>query len=133
MRLPRHNRYDYSAIVDRADYDWPDGKRLAVYIGLNIEDFAFGQGLGHAPTPTASPNDQRSHAWREYGLRVGVWRLFDLLDELGLPACHLVNSTIAADYPPIVAKIAARGDEIIGHGRTNSETQGDLAEADEAA
>src|SRR5690348_18221813 len=37
---------DYSPIVDRPDYSWPDGKRLAVYLGLNIEHFAFGAGEG---------------------------------------------------------------------------------------
>ena len=47
MQLPYHDRYPYSAIVERGNYDWPGGKRLAVYIGLNIEHFAFGAGRGH--------------------------------------------------------------------------------------
>ena len=42
LRLPYHNRYAYSPIADRPDYSWPGGKRLAVYLGLNIEHFAFG-------------------------------------------------------------------------------------------
>ena len=128
-----HDRYDYSPIVSRPDYDWPEGKRLAFYIGLNIEHFTFGEGLGHTPTMAGRPTDHRHHAWREYGVRVGVWRIFDLLDELKLPACHLVNSTVCEHYPQIIERIAARGDEIVGHGRTNSESQGDLAEGDEAA
>ena len=41
MLLPRHNRYDYSIINQRPDYSWPDGKRLAFWIGTNIEVFAF--------------------------------------------------------------------------------------------
>ena len=40
-----HGRYGYSALPDRPVYDWPEGKRLAVYIGLNLETFAFGEGL----------------------------------------------------------------------------------------
>ena len=62
-----HDRYDYSPIVSRPDYDWPEGKRLAFYIGLNVEHFLFGKGLGHTPTAVGKPNDQRHHAWREYG------------------------------------------------------------------
>ena len=42
MQLPYHHRYPYSPIIDRPDYSWPDGKRLAVYLGLNVEHFAFG-------------------------------------------------------------------------------------------
>ncbi len=133
--LPKHDRYDYSAIVSRPDYTWPEGKRLAFYFALNIEDFAFGKGGGHSPSPTRKepPPDPLSFAWRDYGLRVGIWRIFDLLDELGLPACHLLNSTICDDYPPIIDKIRERGDEVVSHGRTNSERQGEFIEKEEAA
>ena len=47
MLLPHHNRYAFSSINERKPYSWPDGKRLALYIGLNIEHFAFGTGLTH--------------------------------------------------------------------------------------
>lgn len=45
MRLPGHDRCSYSAITERALYDWPGEKRLAVYVALNLEHFAFGEGL----------------------------------------------------------------------------------------
>src|SRR5262249_8407640 len=48
VMLPTHGRYDYSNITRRPDYSWPDGKRLAVYVALNIEAFAFGVGKGAA-------------------------------------------------------------------------------------
>ncbi len=76
--------------------------------------------------------DARTFAWRDYGNRVGVWRLYDLLDELQLPACHLVNSAIFDYCPQIAGPIKSRGDEVIGHGRTNAERQGHLWEEDEA-
>ena len=133
MKLEEHGRYDYSALVERPDFDWPGGKRLAFYLALNVEQFAFGGGLGHTPTALGPPPDPRNFAWRDYGLRVGIWRLFDLADQLGLPLCHLINSTASERYPQIVARIAARGDEIVGHGRTNSERQADLDEAGERA
>ena len=46
MKLDKNRRYPYSAIINRPDYSWPNGSKLAVYIGLNIEHFAFGTGLG---------------------------------------------------------------------------------------
>jgi allantoinase len=132
MRLPHHERYDYSAISRRPTYDWPNGKRLAVYLGINIEHFAFGTGLGHTVTVEQPPPDPRTFCWRDYGNRVGVWRLFDLLDELGLPACHLINTTVLDYAPEIPEAILARKDEFIGHGRTNAERQGQMWEEDEA-
>jgi peptidoglycan/xylan/chitin deacetylase (PgdA/CDA1 family) len=134
MDLPKHDRYDYSPIVERPDYSWPGGKRLAFYVALNVEHFAFGVGgMGHTPTEAAPLPDARNYAWRDYGLRVGVWRLFDLLDELGLPACHLLNTAVYDHAPQILARIRKRGDEIVGHGRTNTERQGDLDETAETA
>ncbi len=128
MEIKHHGRFGYSPITERKDYDWPDGKRLALYIGLNIEHFSFGEGLGHTPTNPGTQPDVRNYSWRDYGLRVGIWRIFDLLDDFGLPACHLMNTAIYDYAPQIPARIRARGDEFVGHGRTNSEQQGDLSE-----
>ena len=131
MKLKTHNRYSYSPISERPDYDWPDGKRLAVYFALNIEHFSFGEGLGHTPTQPATPPDVRNYSWRDYGLRVGIWRIFDLFDELELPACHLMNTAVYDYAPQIPVRIRTRGDEFIGHGRTNSEEQGGCSEYEE--
>jgi allantoinase len=133
VKFERHDRYDYSPIVERPDFSWPNGARLAFYVALNVEHFSFGGGLGHTPTALGPPPDQRNYAWREYGLRVGIWRIFDLLEELGLPAAHLLNATVCEDCPQIIARIKARGDEVVGHGRTNSERQSELDEPAEAA
>ena len=53
--LASHGRFPYQAITGRADYAWPNGARLAVYLGFNIEHFAFGEGLGAELGP-ASPH-----------------------------------------------------------------------------
>jgi hypothetical protein len=63
LEIRQHNRYDYSPITGRPDYDWPDGKRLEFYIGLNIEHFGFGEGLGHTPTSPGPQPDVRNYAW----------------------------------------------------------------------
>src|SRR5207253_2134990 len=92
--LPTHGRYDYSNITKRPDYAWPGGRRLAVYVALNIEAFSFGAGKGAAIAP---PDQAQSHSvisWRDYGNRVGIWRLFELLDELGIPAEAQMNTAV---------------------------------------
>ena len=120
-------------IDGRPVYDWPGGKRLAFYIGTNVEYFAFGAGAGSDPAFGAGGRQtQRNYAWRDYGHRVGIWRLFDLLDELKLPAAHNLSSLMCDHRPDIVERMKARGDEIIGHGRTQSERQMTMWEGDEA-
>ncbi len=138
--LPRHGRFDYAPITRRDLPPWPGGERLAVYLALNIEHFGFGGGLGArlAPPAATTPDspaapDVLNHAWREYGNRVGAWRLLELFDDLSLPAAALVNTALYDHAPELVAACVARGDEIVGHGHSNAEAQGALAEADERA
>jgi len=131
MEMRAHDRYDFVPLPDRPVYDWPGGKRLAVCLCNNIEHFSFLSGLGSDHTLPGAAQTTRNYAWRDYGNRVGQWYLFDLFDELDLPCSHNVNAA-ALDYAPqIVERIKARGDEVIGHGRTNSERQDALPEADE--
>lgn len=130
VKLKSHNRYAYSALPHRPDYSWPDGRRLAVYIGLNLEHFSFGEGLGAQLAPSAEP-DVLNYAWREYGNRIGAWRMLELFDQLSIPASVLINSSLYEHCPELVAGFRGRGDEIVGHGRTNAERQGDLSEAEE--
>ncbi|HEX3863512.1 MAG TPA: polysaccharide deacetylase family protein [Stellaceae bacterium] len=132
MKLPDHGRYDYVPITKRPVYDWPEGKRLAVYLCNNIEHFAFGRGTGTDSTGAMDNQSHRTHAWRDYGNRVGLWYYLDLLDEFGLPGAHNVNSAVLEYCPEIVERLTGRGDEYIGHGRTNSERQDILWEEDEA-
>lgn len=133
LKLPHHNRYSYSSIEKRQGYTWPDGKKLAFYLAINVEQFAFMSGFGVDPhSGVAARQTQRNYAWRDYGLRVGVWRLFAMLKEFGLPATILINSLVCENFPDIVAKIAERGDDVCGHGRSNAEFLMDVWEHDEA-
>lgn len=133
MILPDHGRFGYSAIAARPDFAWPGGKRLAFYIGLNLEHFAFGAGLGAELAPGGPQPDVLNHAWRDYGNRVGAWRMIDLLDSLDLPATVLANSAMYDHAPDLMAAFRARGDEVAGHGRTNSERQSTMDESEERA
>jgi allantoinase len=129
--LPEHGRYDFAPLVERKDYRWPGAKRLAFLLTTNIEWFAFGAGQGHDPAKLGEPQTHRNYSWRDYGNRVGVWRLFDLLDELRLPDAHCTNSLIYDYAPQITDAIRRRGDEVIAHGRTNAENLRGLWPADE--
>jgi hypothetical protein len=129
--LPRHNRYDYSPLPERKDYSWPEGKRLAFCITTNVECFAFGAGLGHDPAKTGEPQTHRNYSWRDYGNRIGIWRMFDLFDELKLPLAHNANSLLYEFAPQVMAAIKRRGDEIVAHGRSNAENHRGMWEADE--
>ncbi len=129
--LPTHGRFDYSPITQRPRYRWPGGAGLAVYLGFNIEHFAFGEGLGAGIGPASPQPDVLNYSWREYGNRVGAWRCLELFDSLGLPAAALINTALYDHCPELVAACVARGDELVGHGHTNAERQSALDEAAE--
>ena len=133
MELRTHDRYDYAPLRGRADYSWPAGRRLAVYFALNLEHFSYGEGLGAELAPGGPHPDILNYAWRDYGNRVGAWYMLDAFDALRLPMAALVNSAMYDYAPALVAACRSRGDEIVGHGRTNAERQGVLGEADERA
>ncbi len=127
-----HGRYSYRPITDRPVYDWPGGKRLALYLGVNHEVFRFGDGHGAELAPAKTQPDVMNYAWRDYGNRVGVWRLFDLFDRLGLRTTALLNADVLDQCPGLAEACRDRGDEIAAHGATNAEAQGELSRADEA-
>ncbi len=131
--VPGHGRFDYTPITRRAPYRWPNGAGLAVYLGFNLEHFAFGEGLGAGIAPASPQPDVLNHAWREYGNRVGAWRCLELFDALGLPTGALINTALYDHCPELVQAFVDRGDELIGHGHTNAERQGQMGEDDERA
>lgn len=129
--LTSHGRYAYSAIIDRPVYGWPRGKGLAVFLALNVEHFPFGEGMGIPLAPAQPEPDVVNYSWRDYGNRVGVWRLLAEFDRLALPATVLANTALYEHAPQVMAAFRARGDEIVGHGVTNAERQGTMEEDEE--
>lgn len=128
----QHNRYAYRPITERPVYDWPGGRRLALYLGVNYEVFDFGGGLGAELAPAKTQPDVMNYAWRDYGNRVGAWRLFDLFDRLDLRTTALVNADVLDRCPGLAEACRDRGDEIAAHGGSNARAQGDLDKPDEA-
>ena len=111
----------------------PRAVRLAVYVGLNLEHFAFGAGLGAGLGPRNPEPDVLNYAWRDYGNRVGAWRCLELFEQLRLRATVLLNTSLYDYCPELVDAFVKRGDELVGHGHTNSERQGEMSEKAERA
>ena len=122
--IRRSERYDDSFITERKPFKWPGNNSLAVWFAPNVEvwqyDSAFGVGI--SPNPTNYVPDVFNYAWREYGPRVGLWRLADVLDEAGVKATVALNSQVCGVYPKAVEEMKKRGWEFMGHGTTNSTT-----------
>jgi len=124
--------YRYWPITERPRVEWPQGRKMAFYIGLNIESYVPGEkGIGLVP-PLAMPLDPMNQSWRDYGPRVGIWRMIELLDELELPASVLLNSDVCRNFPQIIEAGRARNWAWLGHGVTNSRLWTDMTRADEA-
>jgi allantoinase len=116
--------YDYSPMRGRAKLKWPNGARLAVHIVPNIEHWDVHGDNGRM--------DVRNNPRNDYGLRVAVWRLFDIFSERNIPTTIALNASVCRFYPQVIDAAKARGDEFMGHGMTNSEHL-DLVPPDRAA
>ena len=126
-------RYTYSSIVSRAPFRWPNGARIAVYFALGLEQYAFGEGLTEDLVPGMSVPDVLNSSWRDYGNRVGAWRILDAFRQQGTPLAILLNSALCEHAPDLVESCRMGGCELIAHGYSNSDTMAGMAEADEAA
>lgn len=116
-------RFSYSPLPMRPLYAWPGGRRLAAYVTVNVEHFPFGENSGPDLDRGTLPWSQRSWLWREYGNRIGAWRLMQLFDELELPVGVIANTAIYDHCPEVLAAHCRRGDELISHGRNQQERQ----------
>jgi peptidoglycan/xylan/chitin deacetylase (PgdA/CDA1 family) len=119
----RADRYDDSFIFERKPFTWPGNKSLAVWIAPNIEVWRYDSPSGQAITPNdrGIVPDVVNYAWREYGMRVGLWRFADVLDAAGVKATVALNAAVVEHHPKAVDEMKRRGWEFMGHGITNSE------------
>ncbi len=126
--------FNYSPIVEREPIRWPGGARVAFYVGVNVEHFhidAPSTSLVEA-TSTLVP-DPLNYGWRDYGARVGIWRLTESLDRHGIRASVLLNSEVCARYPQIIQAGLARDWAWLAHGATNSLLHANLSPEEERA
>jgi peptidoglycan/xylan/chitin deacetylase (PgdA/CDA1 family) len=132
----QYSRYDYAPIGRRPPLRFPDGKRIAVIPYVNVQHFpADRPELVHALVPaTASfQPDVLNTTWRDYGLRVGIWRLFEMLERHGLRASALLNREVCREYPAVVDEGNRLGWEWLASSHHGSSYLNGLAEAEERA
>jgi allantoinase len=123
--------FDYSPIVERAPIRWPGHARIAFYVGLNVEHYQVGRPATSIFDGTASlVPDPLNYGWRDYGPRVGIWRLIESLDRHGIRASALLNSDVCLRYPQIIEAGLARNWAWLAHGKDNSTFQAGMS-ADE--
>ncbi len=113
-----HGYYPYSNLFERPPLAWPSGKAVAVAIVVNLEWFPIlpadkpFRAPGHMVTPYP---DYRHYTAREYGTRVGFYRMLDAFAKVGARVSVAANGAIAERYPQIIADILADGHEIVAH------------------
>jgi allantoinase len=125
-------RYVYSALPDRPKLTWPDGKRIAFWIVSNHEFYELDP--PNTPTLAAWPDARPAVlevGWRDYGNRVGIWRLIEMLDRFELKASISLNVALCDHHPETAEACAERGYEFFSHGVYNTRYLYDLSEAEE--
>jgi peptidoglycan/xylan/chitin deacetylase (PgdA/CDA1 family) len=127
------DRYRYSPIVGRPGGGWPNGKGLAVYVAVGVEEYRFGDGHTEDLLPGVAFPDLVNTAWRDYGNRVGVFRLLDRLAGHGIPPTVLLNTMVYDSAPDVPIAARRLGAEIVGHGISNSDSLAGLTEERESA
>src|SRR5271154_308734 len=92
--LRHHGRYAYSPLGRRPTFRWPNGARVAVYFALGLEEYSVGEGLAENLVPGGSYPDVLNTSWRDYGNRVGAWRVLEAFRAQGWPLAILLNSAV---------------------------------------
>ena len=114
-----HDRYDWSELSKRKPIQWPGGARIALWVTVSLQWFPLDQqGKPFKPLgslQTAYP-DLRHYTLRDYGNRVGIFRIMKALGKYSIRASAPVNAAVAARYPSLVRDIASQGWELVGHG-----------------
>ncbi len=116
---PDHARYDADPFPDRSPLNLPGGADVGLWVTVALEFFPLNTPAApfKAPGGMMTPYpDLRHFTSRDYGNRVGVYRLLDLFDRLGLRASFAVNAAVAERCAPLVADLKSAGHEIIAHG-----------------
>jgi allantoinase len=116
--IPRE-RVPYSAIVDRPPLKLPGGARIVVWPIVNLEVWDIARPMARqvlpAPTGQVLLPDVPNWSWHEYGMRVGVWRFFDLFGRLGIRPTVSINARVCEDYPRVAEACRSAGWEFMGH------------------
>ena len=132
-----HDRYAWSMLTSRKPVVWPSGKTLALWVNVSLQHFPLnprGQPVKLPGSMSMPYPDLRHYTLRDYGNRVGIYRLLQALDSQGVTASFAINAVLAERAPELLRDIVARGDEVLGHSWSmDTPHAGGLARDDEAA
>ena len=131
--------YDWSALPLRPALRWPEGARVAVCVIVSMEQIEWWPGAGTAVPPSlvrfgTYPEvfDVADLSVHEYGNRVGIFRVLDVLDRHGVRATAAIDAALARGNPFLVERCHERGYEFAAHGvsasRAITEEMGEAAE-----
>jgi len=113
-------RADFVPIIDRKPLKLPGNARVAVWVIINVEEWDINEAMARqvlpAPQGVSLIPDIPNYSWHEYGMRVGFWRLKEVLDRHQIKATVSLNASICKSYPRIVEEMVKSGWEIMGHG-----------------
>ena len=113
-------RADFSPMFDRKPLRLPGNGRVATWIIINVEEWDINEPMARTILPTPQGRsvipDIPNFAWFDYGLRVGFWRLKEVLDRHGIRATVSLNASVCLSYPQVVEESLKSGWEIMGHG-----------------
>ena len=128
-------RLNYSAIVDRPPLRWPGGERVALWVVPNIEHYEYlpGPSPVRNPWPRSPHPDVPGYGSRDYGNRVGVWRLFDVLDRYGIRGTTSCNMAAFEHYPAVLQACMVRNWDFMCHGIYNTRYHWNMGETEERA
>ncbi len=114
-----HDRYDWSMLPRRKPVIWPQDARIALWVVPALEWFPLNMaGVPFKPPgamQTAYP-DLRHYTLRDYGNRVGIFRIMEALQAHGIAATVAVNAAVAVRYPALLQRCVSLGWEVMGHG-----------------
>jgi len=128
------NLYDYWPYHERPKVVWPDGKKLAFWIAPNIEYYEFDPPKNdkRAGWPKPSP-DVVGYSQRDWGNRVGHWRLMEMLDRHNMRGSISLSTALIDHHPEIIEACVERNWEFFSHGIYNTRYSYDMDEAQERA
>ena len=124
-------RYHYLPLGAGPDGRWPGSRRIAVYVAVGVEHYRADDGHAEDLLPGVPAPDLVNRSWRDYGNRVGAFRLFDRLAELAIPPTVLLNTHVYDTTPAVTDAARRAGAEIVGHGVSNSDSLAGLDERTE--
>jgi allantoinase len=126
--------YEYLPITDRPALAWPDGARVAFWVAPNIEFYEWDPPAAatRKPWPRVQP-DVLAYSHRDYGNRVGVWRMIDVMDRYGVRGSISLNVAVCDHHPEIIAACLDRDWEFFSHGIYNTRYTYGMSEAQERA